>query len=198
LSCLAPAHAVAKQGDLVGGRIDVFDETPPPRTGAQAFESIFAFVNRSYVKRKRFSVTANLVTRRDVFLATGSFVQGLSEDLDWCRRAVAKGYRLTYADDLVVRHPSRNDWAALAKKWHRLTAEGFAVNGQGPVARTRWALKALAMPFSILAHTPKVLLSPCLNGARERIRALGTLARLRMARMAWMLVQAVALRRAIA
>ena len=116
-------RAAAARGDLVGGRIELFDETPPPRNGAQAFEAVFAFDNRTYVERRKFSVTANLVTRRDVAVATGPFVHGLSEDLDWCRRAVAQGFRLVYDDRLRVAHPSRGDWVALRRKWRRLTVE---------------------------------------------------------------------------
>lgn len=175
---------------LVGGRVEVFDETPGPRTGAQAFEAVFAFDNRAYVERQGFSVTANLVTRRDVALATGPFVHGLSEDLDWCRRAAAKGYRLAYDDSLRVAHPSRGDWAALARKWRRVTEELFGVNGRSPGRRLLWAGKALMMPVSILAHGPRVLRHPTLRGPGERARALATLARLRLARMAWMLAQA--------
>lgn len=178
------------EADLVGGRIEVFDETPPPRSGAQAFEAVFAFDNRDYVERKGFSVTANLVTRRDVFLATGPFVHGLSEDLDWCRRATAKGYRLSYDDALRVAHPSRGDWSALARKWRRLTEEGFSVNGRSASRRAVWMLKALAMPVSVLAHAPRVLGAPMLTGA-EKPRAMATLARLRISRMGWMLGQAL-------
>ncbi len=185
-------ETLAQSGaDLAGGRIGVFDETPPPRSGAQAFETVFAFDNRGYVLRKGFSVTANLVTRREVFLATGPFVHGLSEDLDWCRRAVARGFVLAYDDALRVGHPSRGDWPALARKWRRLTAEGFAVNGRGPARRAAWAGRALLMPLSALAHAPRVLAHPALRGGRERGRALATLIRLRLARAGWMLGQAL-------
>lgn len=187
---LATALAAARRADVVGGAVTLFDETPPPRSGAQAFETVFAFDNRAYIERKGFSVTANLVTRRAVFDATGPFVPGLSEDLDWCRRAVARGFALAYAPDLRVAHPTRADWPALARKWRRLTDEGFAVNGRGAGARLRWAAKALAMPLSVAAHAPRVLRHPALSGA-ERMRALGTLARLRLARMRWMLGQAL-------
>ena len=51
---LATALRVAGRADLVGGEVAVFDETPPPRTGAQAFETVFAFDNRSYVETKGF------------------------------------------------------------------------------------------------------------------------------------------------
>lgn len=176
---------------MIGGRIDVFDETPPPRSGAEAFETVFAFDNRSYVEAKGFSVTANLLTRRDVFTVTGPFVHGLSEDLDWCRRATARGFRLVYDDRLQVSHPSRQDWEALRRKWRRLTEEEFGVNGNSPVRRLAWAGKALAMPVSVIAHTPRVLGHPALNGAGERLAALATLARLRLTRMVWMLDQAL-------
>lgn len=183
--------ALARTGaDLAGGRVSVFDETPPPRTGAQAFETVFAFDFRSYIERKGFSGSGNLVTRRDVFAATGPFRAGVSEDLDWCRRATARGFRLAYDDSLRVGHPSRNDWPALARKWRRTTAEAFGVNGAGPGARLKWAGRALLMPVSVLVHAPRVLTDPRLSGGRERLAALGTLARLRLARMGWMLVQA--------
>lgn len=187
---LTVACQLADRADLVGGTVTVFDETPAPRTGAQAFEAVFAFDNRAYIEEKGFSVTANLLTRRDVFAAVGPFTAGLSEDLDWCHRARALGYTLVHAPELRVAHPSRGDWPALRRKWHRLTAEAFGVNGPGMAARLRWALKALAMPASILAHVPKVLANPALRGARERGAALATLARLRLTRMGWMLRQA--------
>jgi len=76
---LARCVAAAELGDLVGGRVDTFDETPPPRSGAEAFETVFAFHQHDYVTRKGFSVTANLVTRRDVFLTTGDMVPGQAE-----------------------------------------------------------------------------------------------------------------------
>jgi len=190
---LATAHRIAPDADLIGGAIEVFDETPPPRNGAQAFEAVFAFDYRRYIEEKGFSVTANLLTNREVFTATGPFVAGLSEDLDWCHRARAKGYRLIVGEALRVGHPSRSDWAALEKKWLRLTSEGFGVNGASPGARLKWAVKAVLMPLSIVVHLPRILRSPKLNGMSERLAAIATLARLRFRRAGWMLRQAVGL-----
>lgn len=187
---LATARAVAGRAELVGGRIDVFDETPPPRSGAEAFETVFAFDCRSYVEQKGFSVTANLLTRRDVFADVGGFVVGLSEDLDWCHRATARGHRLVYEDALRVRHPTRSDWAALRRKWQRLTEEAFALNGTAPAARLRWGLRAIAMPASAIAHLPRIATAPALSGPGERAAAAATLLRLRVLRMGWMLRQA--------
>lgn len=186
---MARATAARSDGDLFGGRIDVFDETPAPRSGAEAFEAVFAFDWQGYVEKKGFTVTANLVTRRDVFAATGPFINGVSEDLDWCQRATARGFRLRTAPDLRVGHPSRSDWPALRKKWLRMTHEAYELNGAR--SRPAWTLKALAMPLSILAHLPKLLVSPRLSGAGERLRGAAVLARLRLQRMVWMLRQAL-------
>jgi len=190
---IAVARQVAPRADLIGGRVDVFDETPPPRSGAEAFEAVFAFNFRNYIEVQGFTGAGNLVTRRDVFEDVGGFVNGVSEDRDWSMRAVARGYRLIYEDGLVVGHPSRSDWAALRHKWHRMTRELFASNGTAPRARLRWGLRALAMPASALAHLPKVLLSPRLDGWGERLRGAATLLRLRLLRMVWMLRQALGL-----
>lgn len=188
---LAAALAVADRSDIIGGAVAVFDETPAPRSGAEAFETVFAFHNRRYVEEENFSVTANLLTRRDVFEATGPFVAGVSEDLDWCRRAVAKGYGLAYEDSLRVAHPSRQDWAALRRKWRRMTEEKFGGNGNGVFARSKWGLLALLMPVSVWAHLPRVLNHPDLRGFTERRAALQTLLKLRLQRMVWMLKQAL-------
>lgn len=187
---LASARNALLRADLVGGRVDVFDEGPAPRNGAQAFEAVFAFKNRTYVETKGFSVTANLATHRHVFDQTGPFVDGLAEDLDWCHRAVKLGFRLTYDDSMSVWHPSRGNWQELRKKWLRLTREAFNANGPGPWRRLVWAMRAILMPISILIHVPRVLLHPALRNGRERWLAIVVLARLRLARMGWMLGQA--------
>jgi len=181
---------VSGQADLIGGRVEVFDETPPPRSGAEAFEAVFAFDFRTYIDVQGFSGTGNLVTRRDVFEDVGHFRGGVSEDRDWSFRATAKGYRLIYADGLRVGHPSRQDWPALRAKWRRTTQEMFAQTGGDNAARLRWAIKGLAMPTSALVHMPRILRSPCLSGPGERARAIATLWRLRLRRMVWMLRQA--------
>ena len=134
---------------------------------------------------------ANLLTRRDVFDAVGGFRAGLSEDADWCLRARAIGYRLAYADELRVAHPSRGDMSALLRKWRRLVDEGFGLNGSDPIGRFIWAVKALLMPVSVLIHTPRILMHPALRSGPERYRAWTTLAYLRLLRMTWMLGQAL-------
>jgi len=188
---LACALTVKDKADVIGGTVTVFDETPAPRSGAEAFETVFAFDNAGYIRDKGFSVTANLLTTRTVFIDVGEFRTGMSEDLDWCQRATAKGYGLAHEDTLRVAHPTRSDWAALARKWRRLTDESWGLQGNDVAARAKWALRAAAMPLSALAHLPRALRHPNLRGRTERLRAASTLIRLRMTRAGWMLQQAL-------
>lgn len=187
---LARGRAIAEADAVIGGRVDVFHETPPPQSGAEAFETVFAFRMRRYLEEGAFLGAGNLVTSRRVFEATGGFRPAVSEDKDWSQRAAKAGFRLGFDDDFAVSHPSRSDWPALRRKWRRLASEGFLTEGQGVRGRVRWVLKALLMPASILVHLPRVLGHPGLS-AGEKARAAGTLARLRLARMGWMLGQAM-------
>ncbi|GAB4383258.1 glycosyltransferase family 2 protein [Albidovulum sp.] len=193
---LERARRACGRADLVGGAITVFDETPPPRTGAQAFETVFAFNYREYIEKKHFSVTANLITSRAVFEAVGPFEPGLSEDAEWCLRARARGYGIALDPAVRVAHPTRADWPALERKWRRITREMFALHRRdhpGAAGRLRWALRALAVAASGLAHLPRLVASPALSGAGERWRGALTLLRLRWTRCLWMLRQAAGL-----
>lgn len=58
------------------------------------------------------------------------------------------------------------------------------------MARLKWAVRALLMPVSALAHIPKILRSTRISGPRDRCVAIITLMRLRLLRMVWMLRQA--------
>ena len=188
---LTVGREIADRADLIGGRVDVFDETPPPRSGAEAFEAVFAFNFRRYIEVQGFSGAGNLLSRRDVFDAIGGFINGVSEDREWTMRAVSRGYTLIYEDRFRVSHPSRQDWHALKTKWRRTTQEAYQLNGGGLAARLRWALRGLAMPASAVVHTPKILASRKLTSSGETLRAVATLVRLRCTRMIWMLRQAV-------
>ena len=174
------------QPRMVGGRVRVFDETPPPRTGAQAFEAVFAFDFKTYIEKKGFSGAGNLLVTRAMFEDVGGFDAAKSEDYDWCMRAAKKGYPVIYAPEMIVWHPSRNDWDALASKWRRMTRESYHLTVDGPVDRLLWLGRAGIVALSWIPHLPKVAMARQLDPA-DRLKAAGTLMRLRMARMGWML-----------
>jgi GT2 family glycosyltransferase len=188
---VAQSISALPKGDIVSGRVDTFDEGSGPRTGAQAFETVFAFRQKDYIEKLGFAVTANLATSRRVFDAVGDFRVGLSEDKDWCQRAVRAGFTLVYVDAMAVSHPTRSDWPALRKKWLRLTEESFALHLADGGSRGSWGLRAAAVLLSAVPHSAKVWSSPELNGVGERARGTATLFRQRTVRAGWMLVQSV-------
>ena len=188
---VAQSISALPKGDIVSGRVDTFDEGTGPRTGAQAFETVFAFRQKDYIEKQGFAVTANLATTRRVFEAVGDFRVGLSEDKDWCQRAVRAGFTLVYVDAMAVSHPTRSDWPALRKKWLRLTEESFALHLADGGSRFGWALRSVAVLLSAVPHSFKVSTNPKLKSAGERLRGTATLFRQRIVRAGWMLVQSV-------
>jgi GT2 family glycosyltransferase len=170
--------------DFVGGQIKVLVDDPGQLTSAEAFERAFAFDNEAYVRDKKFSVTANLFCPRILFEKVGGFRVGVSEDVEWCHRAIAAGYRLGYAANAIVGHPARRTWPELRKKWRRMNAEQFALQSQGRSGRFFWLARTFALPLSAVVHTPRALFSPKLSSIGQRFQAAAMLHRLRLWRFA--------------
>jgi glycosyltransferase involved in cell wall biosynthesis len=187
---IAVARRIACEDHVIGGRVDVFSETPAPMSGAEAFEAIFAFKMRAYLERDQFLGAGNLITSRAVFEAVGGFRPAVSEDKDWSQRAAKAKFTLAFEDDFAVSHPARQDWLALRHKWRRLAAESYLLHRTEAGSRLSWALRGLAMAPSIVVHAPQIITASGLNTG-EKARALVTLVRLRLARMIWMLGQSL-------
>lgn len=176
--------AALARADVIGGEMRVSVRCPGKRSGAEAFEQVFAFNNERYVRQEQFTVTANLFTRRALFDSVGGFRTAVSEDTDWCRRAVAAGYSIDYEPMAIMHHPARIDWGQLVRKWARIQEENFALMMERPRGRLRWLLRSFALPISIFTHAPRVLFTDQLDNLSERGRALATLVCLRLWRFA--------------
>lgn len=181
---------IAKAKHIIGGPVPVFHETPAPQSGAEAFETVFAFKMQAYLERDAFLGAGNLILPRTVFDDMDGFRAAVAEDKEWSQRAARNGYTLAFDQGFIASHPSRQDWAALRHKWRRLMSEEFLLQGASPKARLKRAARAFAMIPSIIAHTPRILSEPSLSGL-EKTRAIATLARLRLCRMGWMLGQVI-------
>lgn len=171
--------ALLDRYDIVGGRMVVLVGEGRAMTGAEAFECVFAFDNKSYVLKKGFSVTANLFCTRATFDAVGDFRLHVSEDIEWCFRARAGGHSIGYADDAVVGHPARANWLELKHKWQRVNAELFKLKLTEPNGRLRWGLATAIIPVSIGAHIFPIFRNQQVKAGRARMAAVVTLIRIR-------------------
>lgn len=172
--------AALADADFVGGQMEVLVPPDRPMTGAEAFESIFAFDNETYIRRKHFTVTANLFCTRNLFRKVGPFRTRVSEDNEWCWRARALGYRLGYAEGAVVGHPARADWEQLKTKWRRICAERHALMVERGGRALRWIGQTWLELPAIPVHALRVLRSHRVRSGRERFAALGTLIGIRL------------------
>jgi glycosyltransferase involved in cell wall biosynthesis len=86
-------------------------------------ENFFLLARQQYlIESLRVAATANLFTYKEVFFRVGYFDSELRSfgDGDWTKRATAKGEKLAYSADAVVRHPRRSTLKAITKKWVRV------------------------------------------------------------------------------
>jgi cellulose synthase/poly-beta-1,6-N-acetylglucosamine synthase-like glycosyltransferase len=174
--------------DIVGGEIKVFaaDESQP--TDVELFDKVFGFEQARYVARKNFSAGANIIVPRVVFRQVGPFRNGeLPEDLEWGRRAVAKGYRIGFAPDVVIRHPARRTWAELRKKVDRTTYHTRNYMREQRWFGLRWLAFTLGLATPPLWKMWLILSSRELRGTGNRLRAIRTLVRIRYYRVGTML-----------
>jgi GT2 family glycosyltransferase len=186
---LAEGVKALERFDLVGGRVRVLVADPANMTPSEAFERVFAFDFKTYIEKKGFTGAGNMFCRRELFEHVGGFGVGMSEDVDWSRRAVRAGARLGYVPAAAMGHPARATWEQLRGKWKRINAETFGLMDGQKHQRWRWLLRNALLPVSAVAHTPKVLVSRELDTVAQRLKAIRMLYQLRF----WRLVDALSL-----
>jgi glycosyltransferase involved in cell wall biosynthesis len=174
---------------MVGGRIDLRFADPGRPTAVELFDLLYGFPQERFVRTDRFSVTANLITRREVFDKAGLFDASLRSggDREWGERAVGAGYEIVYAEDVVVGHPARRRIRELTARSVRI-AGGHVEQTRRQTDRSRRALVrdllwSLRPPVTAI---PLVIRDPRLHGIGPglRLRLLGVIAWNRY-RVAW-------------
>ena len=155
-------------------RIDFVDIRHP--TGIEAFEAVFSFRQKMYIRRLGFSGTGNLMMHRDLFARVGPFGPiGTAEDKGWGLKAKAMGAPTRYLPRMVVFHPARPDMADMEARWARLIAHNFTAHAESGRPRLLWELRAWAVLASAVAHVPMLLLSPRVPTLGARFRGVGVL-----------------------
>ncbi len=185
---LAAGSQMVTPGTFIGGHMFVL-QPEGKLTGSAAVELALAFDNESYVRNSQFTVTANLFVMRADFERIGGFRTGVSEDIEWCNRAVRMGMKIDYCGDASVGHPPRPDWSALLKKTRRIQRELFLLSLEQPRGRLRWVARSAMQPVFIPSDFARILRTPGTQGARGK--ALGALIALRAWRGGAGLLQAI-------
>jgi GT2 family glycosyltransferase len=182
----AAAHLTIS--DIVGGDVQIGHIDANRPTIWEAYESIYGYRQAEYIAREHFSATCNLAVRASVFADVGGFAGiGIAEDMDWGKRATAKGYVINYAPDMLVYHPARSSFAELRRKWDRLTGHQFNDHLLRRFGRLKWVVRTMAMLASPLWEIGHVVTSDRVKGGiRGRILAYVGLVRVRCYRFSIM------------
>ncbi|QNF32395.1 glycosyltransferase family 2 protein [Adhaeribacter swui] len=108
--------------DRIGGKVELFFSSSQ-YTLAEAYEIVYAFRQDENVKKGR-SVTANMITKKEVLDAIGPFNQGMYSggDFEWGERASGSGFNIGYAPDVIIKHPARKEIKQIIKKARRVVS----------------------------------------------------------------------------
>lgn len=131
--------------DVVAGRINVVADNAKRPNSVELFDIAIRLNQESRVAKSNGVVTANMVTRRDLFDQVGKFDDSLMSgaDAEWSQRAASQGYSVRYIDEAIVSHPTRTTLRELLTQTRRRAGGRFDmqanVKGRSPMSRIRIA-----------------------------------------------------------
>lgn len=183
----AAQHVTATDDVVIAGEI----ERPAPRRHLRSlielYDKTFFLRQDLYAVSRGFGATANLVTRATAFESVGRFRHDLISggDVEWCRRARARGFTIQHAPGVKVWHPTLTTLRALVAKARRVTRGQIAltppsvyttVRGVGAEllgAAPRWEQfrrERLAVPLRVRASMAALVVLIQLIRAFEHVR----------------------------
>jgi len=116
------ADALSADGGplIVAGNVEI--TLPDPQGVLAIYDKMHNMLQERYVREGGYGVTANLFAPRDLVEMTGRFQEDWvsGADVDFCRRALTAGGRITYLPDALVRHPARTTFAQYRAKKIRI------------------------------------------------------------------------------
>jgi GT2 family glycosyltransferase len=134
---------------IIGGEINLFALDPAKPNSAELYDQLFGFNQSDKIKKRHYTVTANLFTYRKIFELNGNFDETLMSggDSEWCRRAYQKGVKIQFDPATLIAHPARSSVQELKQKAVRLTG-GAKKAGKGFASLV--IIKTLEQLFLIL------------------------------------------------
>lgn len=139
---------------LLAGKVEMTFRNPNQPTAVELVDST-NFLQKSFVEKSNYGITANVFTFKSVIDDVGCFDDSLKScgDRDWGRRIFAAGYRQIYADDTCVAHPARYSYGQLYKRYTRVVGGDYDLmrkNGYSSLALVRNAAKNLKPPLKTI------------------------------------------------
>lgn len=134
----------AQRAPVVGGSVRMARSAAP--SVWERYDRAVYLRQQELVETQGFAATANLWVTGEAWRAVGAFEPALqsSGDLEWGRRAAARGCAPVYASDVVVEHAPRSSARATWRLHRRLGAgwSALAARGQWPpvAADPAWRL----------------------------------------------------------
>lgn len=168
---------------VVGGPVVVaWESRDGPMTAAVAFDLLFGFDVAKSFRRHRHLLTSNMWVRREAFDVVGPFREGVSEDVEWCHRAAAKGYELAFDRHLIVHHRALPSRQQLNARWRRITHETWLYWREGDGSRLTWFAKCCIVAASVTVHGARPIMDNRLIGCQLRMQTILLLAEIRLRR----------------
>jgi glycosyltransferase involved in cell wall biosynthesis len=178
---LATGIEALKKTPIVGGPVQVVWQGLD--TPATAFDRLFGFNVAKSFARHRHLLTSNLLVTRQAFSVTGPFATVISEDVEWCHRAAARGLLLRFEPRLVVEHRALDSVSKLEQRWRRITRETWAYHRQRKRSPGAWLLYLFAILASVPVHAVKLMLTRDIASLGLKLRTISVLARVRLVRV---------------
>lgn len=113
----------SNESKVVSGHIELFFKGDKPATLAEHYEVQFGFRHLATEKsRSKNLVTANAFVPRVLFDQVGLFNDKLFSggDTDFAKRLLAKGVKIEFNEDVIIKHPARFDFDELLRKRKRV------------------------------------------------------------------------------
>ncbi len=150
--------------DVVAGRIDIVAQDSAHPTATELFDIAVRMDQRKRVEESYGVVTANMVTRRELFDRVGPFDDSLMSGADavWSARAAGCGYLVSYVDEAIVVHPARTKLREVLRQARRRAGGTIDMHAQkthrGFLALFGTAAKRLLPRFAGLAKARQKLM----------------------------------------
>jgi len=168
---------------IIGGDVRIGLRSPPNPDLLEAYESVYGYRQELYITRDKYPATCNLAMRAEIFADVGDFAGiEIAEDMDWGKRATAKGHGIEYKPDIRIATPARENFADLKRKMDRQIGHDFAKVGREMSSRLKWGLRSLTLIGSPVLEVMHVASSDRLSGASARLKSFVCLTRVRLYR----------------